>query len=120
MRIIARTDTIAVYFITPGRRQSKTLILSTNVDQKSIETDFSIVICRPIGNHNTISCDYYPRSSIVKSLFDSHLPGMFIITAPALCIARCCLVFNYEKTIPAKRTITATAAAQVSRTRNHK
>ena len=29
-------------------RQSKTLILSTNVDQKSLETGFSIAICRPI------------------------------------------------------------------------
>ena len=38
------------FFVTPGRRQSKTLILSTNVDQKSIETEFSIVICRLIGN----------------------------------------------------------------------
>ena len=26
---------------TPGRRQSKTLIPSTNVDQKSLETEFS-------------------------------------------------------------------------------
>ena len=29
-------------------RQSETLILSTNVDQKSLETGFSIAICRPI------------------------------------------------------------------------
>ena len=29
-------------------RQSKTLILSKNVDQKSLETGFSIAICRPI------------------------------------------------------------------------
>ena len=29
-------------------RLSKTLILSTNVDQKSLETGFSIAICRPI------------------------------------------------------------------------
>ena len=28
-------------------RQSKTLILSTNVDQKSLETGFSIAICHP-------------------------------------------------------------------------
>ena len=33
-------------------RQSKTLILSTNVDQKSLETGFSIAIRRPIfGRH---------------------------------------------------------------------
>ena len=36
--------------ITPGRRQSKTSILSTNVDQKSLETEFSIAICRPSGD----------------------------------------------------------------------
>ena len=28
--------------------KAKTLILSTNVDQKSLETGFSIAICRPI------------------------------------------------------------------------
>ena len=32
--------------ITPGRWQSKTSILSTNADQKSLETEFSIAICR--------------------------------------------------------------------------
>ena len=32
---------------TPDMRQSKMLILSTNVDQKSLETGFSIAICRP-------------------------------------------------------------------------
>ena len=35
---------------TPGSRQSKTLILSTNVYQKSLETEFSIAICRPTGD----------------------------------------------------------------------
>ena len=36
--------------LTPGRRQSKTPILSRNVDQKSIETVFSIAICRHTGD----------------------------------------------------------------------
>ena len=36
--------------LTSGRRQSKTPILSRNVDQKSTETLFSIAICRPIGS----------------------------------------------------------------------
>ena len=36
--------------ITPSRRQSKTSILLTNVDQQSFETEFSIVICRPTGD----------------------------------------------------------------------
>ena len=34
--------------ITPGRRQSK--ILSRNVDQKSLETEFLIAICLHTGN----------------------------------------------------------------------
>ena len=36
--------------ITPDRRQLKTLIQSTNIDQKSLETEFSIVICRKTGD----------------------------------------------------------------------
>ena len=45
--------------ITPGRRQSKTPILSRNVDQKSIETVFSIVICRPtMAIENTASIEF--------------------------------------------------------------
>ena len=38
--------------------------LSTNVNQKSIETEFSIVICRPS------LAIFDPRSSIVKNVFD--------------------------------------------------
>ena len=41
---------LLIISITPGRRQSKTLILSTNADQKSLETEFVIVICRPTGD----------------------------------------------------------------------
>ena len=36
-----------ILYITPGRRQSKTSILSTNIDKKSLETESSIAICRP-------------------------------------------------------------------------
>ena len=53
---------------TPGRRQSKTLIPSTNADQKSLETEYLIAICRPIENTYLAIID--PRSSIVKSVFD--------------------------------------------------
>ena len=63
-------------FITPDRRQSKTLTISTNVDQKSSETEFLIVICRPIGDKwqlKTLFLTIYPRSSIVKSIFDCRL-----------------------------------------------
>ena len=35
---------------TPGRRQSKSPILSKNVDQKSLETEFSIAILATNGN----------------------------------------------------------------------
>ena len=35
---------------TPGRRQWKAPILSRNVDQKSLETDFLIAICRQCGD----------------------------------------------------------------------
>ena len=38
------------YIITPDSRQSKTLILSMNVDQNSFDTDFSIVICHQSGD----------------------------------------------------------------------
>ena len=38
------------YLPIPGRRQSKTLTLSKNVDQKSLETEFWTAICRQIGD----------------------------------------------------------------------
>ena len=76
--------------VAPDRRQLKTLILSTNVDQKSLETEFSIAICRPTGDNwqsKTLFlaiCDklqsktlflaiFDPRSSIVKSVFDCRI-----------------------------------------------
>ena len=48
---------------TPGRRQSKTLVLATNVDKKSLETEFSIAICRPIG-------DKWQSKTLFLSIFD--------------------------------------------------
>ena len=41
-----------------GRRHSKTIILLTNVDQTSLETDFSIKICRQMAIENTVSGDF--------------------------------------------------------------
>ena len=35
---------------TPDRRQSKTLILSTKVDETSLETEVTIAFCRPTGD----------------------------------------------------------------------
>ena len=41
------------------RRQSKTLILSINLDQESLETMFSIAICRrQMAIKNTVSNDF--------------------------------------------------------------
>ena len=34
---------------TPGWRKLKTLILLTNVDQKSLETEFAIAICHQMS-----------------------------------------------------------------------
>ena len=58
------------------------LILSTNIDKKILETEFSIAICH-------LTCDKWqskilfpvildPRSSIVKSIFNCRLSGVLI------------------------------------------
>ena len=65
---------------TLGRRQTKTLILSTNVDQTSLETEFLIAICRPTGDKwqsKTLFLAFVdPHSSIVKCVFDCRLSGV--------------------------------------------
>ena len=43
-------DEKKVSISTPDRGQSKTLILSTKVDQKLLKTEFLIVICRLTGD----------------------------------------------------------------------
>ena len=62
---------------TPDKRQSKTLILSTNVDQTSLETEFLIAICRQTGDKwqwKTLFLKiFYPSLLIVKSVFDCRL-----------------------------------------------
>ena len=75
--------------ITPDRWQSKTPILSRNVDQKSIESVFSIAICRPIGDNRPIGDKWQsktlflsifdPRLSIVDNVFDCRLPGVMML-----------------------------------------
>ena len=67
--MVRYVNALLLHFLTPGRRQSKTPILSRNVDQKKIETVFSIVICRQLP--------FDPRSSIVDYVFDCRLPGVF-------------------------------------------
>ena len=56
-------------------------ILSTNVDKKnSLETEFWIAICRQTGDKWQLKTLFLvifdPRLSIVKSIFDCHLPGV--------------------------------------------
>ena len=71
--------------ITPGRRQWKTLIPATNVDQKSLKTEFLTGICRPTGDKwqsKTLFLSIFdPRSSIVKRVFSNRLPGVIIEVA---------------------------------------
>ena len=73
---------ICHFLLTPGRRQSKTTILSTNVYQKSLGKEFLIAICCQIGDKWQVRTPFlsifHPRSSIVKSVFDCHLPGILL------------------------------------------
>ena len=69
--------------ITPGRRQSKKLILQTNVDQKLFEAELSIAICHRTGDKwqsKTLFLAIFDScSSIVKSVFDCRLPGVVML-----------------------------------------
>ena len=62
----------------------KMQILSRNVDKKSLETGFSIAICRHNGDKwqsKTLFLSIFnPRSSIVDSVFDCRLSGVQIDT----------------------------------------
>ena len=66
--------------LTPGRRQSKMLIPSTNIDQKLLETEFLIAICCLTGDiwksKTLFLVIFVPCLSIVKSVFDCPLPGV--------------------------------------------
>ena len=74
--------------ITPGRRQSKTSILSTNVNKNSLKTEFLIAICRLTGDKwqskTLFLAIFDPRSSIVKSVFDCRLPGVVILRSSCI------------------------------------
>ena len=63
--------------ITPDRGQSKMLKLSMNVDKISLETEFSIAICRLTGNKwqsKALFLEIFdPCLSIVKNVFDCRL-----------------------------------------------
>ena len=64
---------------TPGRWQSKTLILSTKIDQKSLETEFSIAILlldwQQMAIENIVSNVFDPHS-LIRSVFDCRLSGV--------------------------------------------
>ena len=68
--------------IIPGRWQSKTPILSRNVDQKSIEIVFSIAICCHTGDKwesKTMFLSIFdPCSSIVGNVIDCRLPDVIM------------------------------------------
>ena len=74
---------MCAYIITPDRWQSKQLILSTNVDQKSLETEFLIAICHSTGDKcqskTMFLVKFDPHSSIVKSIFKCCLSGVYIV-----------------------------------------
>ena len=109
MRIIARTDTKAVHFLYHTVwRQSKTLILSTNIDKKIDRNRVFYLHLLPD------SCNFYPRSLIVKSVFDCHLPVSLSTLHQFCALLHVDVVSfsNYERTTLAKRTITATAGIQ--------
>ena len=65
---------------TPYILQSKTIIRSTNIDQKSLETEFSIVICRPTG-------DKWQSKTLILAIFDprSSIVSAFLIAAYLVC-----------------------------------
>ena len=59
-------------------------ILSKDVDKKSTETVFSMVICRHTGDKwesKTLFLSIFgPLLSIVDNVFDCHLPSVILIT----------------------------------------
>ena len=65
------------------------LILSKNVDQKSLETEFLIAICRPTGekrqSKTLFLAIFDPRSSIIKSVFDCRLSGVVSEVGKLVC-----------------------------------
>ena len=68
--------------ITPGRRQSKTLLTIDGSGSKIVSNSVFDCHFSPVGRQmaieNSISNDFYPRSSIVLTFFDCRLPGVDI------------------------------------------
>ena len=75
-----------------GRRQSKRLILLTNIDKKSLETEFTSAICRPTGNK-------WQSKTLFLAIFDlCQLLRAFLIAAYQVCLRAlrrfCCVLYN--------------------------
>ena len=72
------------FLFTLDRRQSNKLILLTSIDQKSLETEFLIAICRQFGDKcqskTLFLAIFYLHLSIVKSVFDCRLSGVLFST----------------------------------------
>ena len=77
---IVNTRAEGKVFLTPGRRQSKTLLKSMNAGQKSLETMFSIAICRRSG-------DKGQSKTLFLTIFDlrSSIGLTFSIAAYPVC-----------------------------------
>ena len=79
MCIVARLDYCDTY-----------LVLSTNVNRKSLETEFSIAICRPTGDKwqpkTLFLANFDPRSSICKSVFECRLPVCYCNLGNMQCV----------------------------------
>ena len=80
--ILTFMENLESILITPDRWQSKKLIFTTNVDQKSLEIVFSIAICRQSVDKcqsKTLFLTIFDlRSSIVNSFFDCCLSVVII------------------------------------------
>ena len=65
---------------TRDRQQLKIIIISTNRDKKSLETEFLMAICRPTGDKwqskTLFLASFDTRSSFVKSIYDCRLSGV--------------------------------------------
>ena len=79
--LVMISDFIAIC-TTLCRGHSKTPIPSWNVDQKSLETEFSISICRHTGDKwqskTVFLLIFDPRLWIVDRVFDCHLSDVRI------------------------------------------
>ena len=65
-KLTLATVRLFISLVTPDRRQSKTLILSTNVDKISLEKEFSFTICGPTD-------DKWQSKTLFLAIFDPRI-----------------------------------------------